>query len=78
MDASVVWVPGESVDLDRLRREYDPIQFTRAAIRVLENQMRLLISAMEARPSGNEAESDADEALLDESYKILAKLTEVL
>lgn len=42
-----VWVPGNLVDLDALKREYDTIVFTRAAIRKIEECVAGLIGHLE-------------------------------
>lgn len=77
-DSATVWVPGEHVDLEALKHQYDTVVFTVAAISVIESQMRRLMSALEDRPSGNEAESEADERLLDDARATITRLREHL
>lgn len=76
--ADDVWVPGDLVDLEALKRQYDTVIFTRIAVSCIEGAMSRVVSMLES-PSLDDGEGCAAvEAALDEAHKVLAKLREVL
>lgn len=73
-----VWIPGATVDLDALKREYDTIIFTRAAIRAIEGSLCQVVDALETTIARNDIDSAPAELAIDEARSVIARLRDVL
>lgn len=74
----LVWVPGAQVDLEGLRREYDTIVFTRAAVRSIDYDLQRLIDELELAVAQNGIDDAGIETILDDARASRERLGKLL
>ena len=78
---SDVWVPGNLVDLEALKREYDTVVFTRAAVRKIEytlSRMTTLLDVARFDEADVRLLDNHARSLIEEAEDVLVRLREVL